>query len=265
MSSIIQAAHLELFHEGGFGGLIFKTEMLDDQKSYLVKCDRYAQSINEYAAHAFLRAICLPAPDVRLIRIEEDERKRNHIEVPVDSFGAVEYMAGSVRASAEDIYASGTEEEKSLYSQLLIANRLLDDSDALVEIYQKGDMMFLLDLGETVAGENLLEMVITGKQPYVFAFQRDCKNAAQIREIEPRIKSGKDFCRYFMEKTGTVDEKVISAAASTVLDRITRLNLQNMRECFRDLKEAFGEEIAEGYRMYFRKLRDNCRLIKKYG
>ena len=67
-----------------------------------------------------------------------------------------------------------------------------------------------------------------------------------------------------MEKTGTGDEKVISAAASTVLDRITRLNLQNMRECFRDLKEAFGEEIAEGYRMYFRKLRDNCRQIKKY-
>jgi hypothetical protein len=30
MSSIIQAAHLELFHEGGFGGRIFKTEELDD-------------------------------------------------------------------------------------------------------------------------------------------------------------------------------------------------------------------------------------------
>ena len=245
MKSIIQAAHLELFHEGGFGGRIFKTVEFDDQKSYLIKCDRYAQSINEYAAHAFLRAIGLPAPGVRLIRIEEDERKRNHIEAPVDSFGAVEYMAGSARASAEGIYASGTEEEKSLYSQLLIANRLLGDSDALVEIYQKDDVMFLLDLGETVAGENLLEMAITGEKPYVFAFQRDCKNAAQILEIEPRIKSGKDFCRYFMEKAGSADEKTISAAASTVLDRIASLNLQNMSGCFRGLKEAYGEEIAE--------------------
>ena len=264
MKSIIQAAHLELYHEGEFGGRIFRAEVLEDQKSYLMKCDRYAQSVNEYAAHSFIQAIGLPAPDVRMIRIEEAERQRNHIEVPVDSFGAVEYMVGSTRASAESIFASGTEEEKNLYSQLLIVNRLLDDSDALVEIYKKNGMMLLFDLGETIVGENMLEMAITGDKPYVFAFQRDCRNAAQIEAIEPRIKSGKDFCRYYMEKTGTADEQLISTTVSTVLDRIAAMNLQTMSRCFRGLKEAYGDEITEGYRLYFRKLRDNCRQIRKY-
>ena len=264
MSLIIQAAHLELFHEGEFGGRIFKTEMLEDQKAFLIKCDRYAQSINEYAAQSFLHAIGLPSPETRMVRIEEKERKGNHIDVPVDIFGAVEYMAGSIKASAEDIYARGTEAEKSLYSQLLIVNHLLNDSDAFVEIYQRDGTMFLLDLGETVVGENLPQMAITGDQPYVFAFRRECKNAAQIQEIEPRIKTGKDFCRYFMEKTGTADETFISAAASTVLERIAMMNLQKMSGCFRGLKEAYGEELTDGYRIYFRKLRDNCRQIKKY-
>ena len=264
MSLIIQAAHLELFHEGEFGGRIFKAEVLEDQKTYLIKCDRYAQSINEYVAQSFLHAVGLPAPEAKLIRVPKEERRANQIEVSVDTFGAVEYMTGSTRATAEDIYVRGTDADKSLYLQLLIVNRLLDDSDALVEIYQRDGVMFLLDLGETVVGENLPQMAITGEKPYMFAFQRECKKAAQIQEIEPRIESGKDFCRYFMEKAGTADEDLVSAAASAVLERIAMMNLQKMSGCFRGLKEAYGEDLADGYRLYFRKLRDNCRQIKKY-
>ena len=47
MKSIIQAAHLELYHEGEFGGRIFRAEVLEDQKSYLMKCDRYGDEITE--------------------------------------------------------------------------------------------------------------------------------------------------------------------------------------------------------------------------
>ena len=41
MSLIIQAAHLELFHEGEFGGRIFKTEMLEDQMIDAVATDAH--------------------------------------------------------------------------------------------------------------------------------------------------------------------------------------------------------------------------------
>ena len=261
---IISVKHLELFHEGGFGGQIYKADDLHGRNAYIIKCERYAQAINEYAAHSFIRAIGLPAPAVKLIRIEEAVLREYGITVPFDVFGGVEYVADAVPANGKSVYLDRTEAQMSIFSQLMIINQLLGDLDATVEIYQKDDALFLLDLGETVVGEEMVKMAITDEEPYVLAFQMVCKKAARIEKIETQIESGKTFCRFYMERSGTVNESLIREAVVTVLERISMMKMTEMRSCFLGLKEAYGEGLADGYRLYFNQLRGTCRLIRKY-
>ena len=262
----LPATSLELFHEGEFGGRIFRTEEITDRRSYLIKCDRYEQSVNEYVAQCFIRAIGLPAPDARLIRISSEILQVNNIDAPVNVFGGVEYLGGIKRVFDRDIFESGDDRAKRQYCQLLILNRLLGDHDATVEIYEKdGGELLLLDLGETISSEYLLAQTLARNPAAIAAFQAKCKNAVWIKEAEERMRSGRESCAYRMEKNGGADDIMIAGAVSDVLDRVTTLNLRNMGECFWALKAAYGEWLAKGYRSFFEPLRSSCRLLKKYA
>jgi hypothetical protein len=255
---------LELFHDNGCGGRIFKTLVYD--KAYLIKCENYGQSVNEFVAQSIIAAIGLPAPSAILIKISHEKIGKTGLEsIPIDTFGAVEYVPGLKRVLDREVFLSGDDERMQRYCELIMLDSLLADEDGTVEIYETEDgRMILLDLGEAVISVPYLEPALRQEPDAVFVFPFCCKAASELVSVNTRIEQGKRSCHNRMEEYAKPDNRMIDNAAYSVIERMSRLDFRDARECFKDLEESYGVEICEGYKQLFKKLRNTCRLIMKY-
>jgi hypothetical protein len=255
---------LELFHDNGCGGRIFK--VLIENKAYLVKCENYGQSVNEYVAQSVIAAIGLPAVPSVLVRIGHAEIKKAGLGgIPIDTFGAVEYVSGLKRVTDREIFKGGNRERMSRYCELLMLDSLLADDDDTVEVYETEDeKMILLDLGEAITQQPYLESALRKEPNAVVAFSLRCKMSSELMMVNRRIEQGKKYCQQRMEKYDYLDIGMIDNAAFSAIERLARLDFRDLRQCFKGLEENYGIEICEGYKLLFRRLRSTCRLILKY-
>lgn len=253
---------LQLFHSGGLGGQIYKVSI--ENEEFLVKCELYEQSLNEFVAHSLISAIGLPAPKAALVKIDKAElAKMNLSDVPIDVFGAVCYLPGLKRVSDKEVFKSDDQSRILTYLELLLLDRMLGNEDDTVEIYEDAvGKLYLLDLGEALISTTLLFSFIK-KDDYLewLTIHLKSMNAARISY---NIENAKKTCLYRMKLNNYMDESMLQEAALDITIRLAELDMRKMRSCLLGLNKAYGEQVSEVYRQYLKKLRYACRLIVKY-
>ena len=254
---------MQIFHSGGLGGQIYKIPLEDGE--FLVKCEFYEQSLNEFVAHSLISAIGLPAPNVALVRIgREDLEELNLTDAPFDVFGAVNFIPGLKRVTDKDVFESNNQSRILSYLELLVLDKILGNEDDTVEIYEDSvGRMFLLDLGESLFSATFLISFLKNDAYSDLLLLSLCNINAE--RIDHCIKEAIISCRKRMDLNNCFDEELLLDSVSNIIIRLANLDIRKMQSCLRGLKKAYGERVCEVYRQYLKRLRNACRIIAKYS
>ena len=252
----------ELVHSNGLGGKIYMVSV--DGSDYLVKCELYEQSVNEFVSHFLIASIGLPAPAVELVEIDRDVLNNINLgEVPIDIFGAVKFIPNLARVVDREVFSSENRNRKIAYLELLVLDRLLGDDDGTIEIFEDlNGRMYLLDLGEAlISAPLILSILEEGSVPdWLINHVKGMDLEHFIYNFECALKE----CRYRMQKYNYVDEDILQEAASLIIVRISELDMRKMRGCLIKLRNSFGDELCEAYRQYLKQLKKMCCFVVKY-
>ena len=256
---------IELFHSGGNGGIIFKILMEDEE--YIVKCDQYEQSINEYVAHSLISSLGFCTPEVVLVRIDKTILSDINLEdIPIDTFGAVKLIPNTKRILDRNVYLSQNKKQVKSYIELFMLDRLLGDVDKTIEIFENvNGKMFLLDLGEALIGcHNLYLYFENISAPELLSEHMISSDYISVDNLLFKIWLAKKSCCDSMKKYNYYDEELLKMSILAIINRLALLDMRKMRKLFDELKNAYGKTIEEEYKQYIRHLRSSCRLVLEH-